>query len=256
MSPEARAAALGLLQGPAELLPISSSAHVTLVPWLAGWEGATPDPALQKAFAVALHLGTAAALPVVLRGVGRPPAGVLAASLLPPAVVGLALERVIEERLSTPATIAGGLLAGAVAMALADRLGPVDRRAGDAGWRDGLALGLAQACALVPGVSRNGATLTAARLRGFARPDADALSWQVAVPVIAGASALKGLRLARRGLPPGGGRTFAAGAGAALVSTLLAGRLVPRGGPLAPYAAYRVGLSGLVARRLWKDRGR
>jgi undecaprenyl-diphosphatase len=257
MSPEARAAAIGLLHGPAELLPISSSGHVTLVPWLAGWDDdRSADPAVRKAFEVVLHLGTAAALPLVLRGVGRPRPEVLLLSLLPPAVVGFALERPIEERLGTPATIACGLVVGAVAMALADRLGATDRGAADADWRDGLALGLAQACALVPGVSRNGATLAAARLRGFARDDADRLSWQVAVPVIGGASALKGLRLARRGLPAGTGRSFAFGAASAFASTLLAARVIPRGGSLAPYAAYRVGLAGLVARRLWKHRGR
>lgn len=256
MSPEARAAAIGLLHGPAELLPISSSGHVTLVPWLLGWDDPSGDPAVRKAFEVVLHLGTAAALPFALRGVGRPRADVLALSLLPPAAVGFALERPIEERLGTPATIAAGLVAGGVAMALADRLGATDRRSADADWRDGLALGLAQACALVPGISRNGATLTVARARGFARPDADRLSWQVAVPVIAGASALKGVRLARRGLPAGTGRAFAMGAGAAFASTLVAARMRPRGRALAPPAAYRVGLAGLVARKLWKDRGR
>lgn len=252
----ARAAAIGLLHGPAELLPISSSGHVTLVPWLAGWDDPSADPAVRKAFEVVLHLGTAAALALSLRGVGRPGGGVLLASLVPPSVVGLVLERPIEERLGTPATIAAGLVVGAVAMALADRLGPTDRRADDADWHDGLALGLAQACALVPGISRNGATLTAARLRGFGPAEADRLSWQVAVPVIAGASGLKGLRLARRGLPAGAASAFAVGAGAAFTSTLLAARAIPRGGSLAPLAAYRIGLAGLVARKLWKDRGR
>jgi undecaprenyl-diphosphatase len=257
MSPEARAAALGLLQGPAELLPISSSGHVTLVPWLLGWDaGADEDRALRKAFEVALHLGTAAALPFVLRGIGRPRPDVLALSLLPPTVVGFALEGPIERRLGTPATIAAGLVAGALAMALADRFGARDRHAADARWADGLALGVAQACALVPGVSRNGATLTVARLRGFAPADADALSWQVAVPVIAGASTLKGARLARRGLPAGTGRAFATGAGAAFAATLAAARVVPRGRSLAPFALYRTALAGLAAAKLWKDRRR
>jgi undecaprenyl-diphosphatase len=256
MSSESRAAAIGLLHGPAELLPISSSGHVALLPWLAGWDDRSADPAVRKAFEVVLHLGTAAALPFALRDVGRPRPEVLALSLIPPAVVGFALERPIEERLGTPATIAAGLVIGAVAMALADRLGPRDRRAEDADWRDGLALGVAQSCALVPGISRNGATLTAARLRGFGPADADRLSWQVAIPVIAGASALKGLRLARRGAPARTARPFALGAVAAFASTLVAGRVIPRGRSLAPYAAYRVGLAGLVARRLWETRTR
>ena len=76
------------------------------------------------------------------------------------------------------------------------------------------------------------------------------------MPVIAGASALKGLRLARRGVPAGTGRAFAAGAASAFASTLLAARVIPRGRPLAVYSAYRVGLAGLVAGKLWKTRKR
>lgn len=261
--PLAQAVALGVLHGPAELLPVSSSGHTTLVPWLLRWEYAHVDGERRKAFEVALHAGTAAALALGLRGeLRRVDPAVVAIALLPPAVAGFALERPIERRLGTPATIAAGLVTGAVAMALADRFGGRHRTRGDAGARDGLALGLAQACALVPGVSRNGATLAAARARGFARADASALSWDVALPVIAGATALKALRFASCAFfPPRGNkaqldaRAVAAGAASAFVSTLGAARLVPRDRALAPYAAYRVALAGLVIRRLWEDRG-
>jgi undecaprenyl-diphosphatase len=124
---------------------------------------------------------------------------------------------------------------------------------------DGLALGLAQACALWPGVSRNGATLVAARLRGFARDDANVLSRHVALPVIAGATALKGYRLARRGLPPRMAAAFAAGTAASFASTLASARIVrtvDRGHSLLPYAAYRTALAGLVVRRLRQNRPR
>lgn len=108
------AVALGALHGPAELLPVSSSGHATLVPWLLGWEYARVDGERRKAFEVALHAGTAVALAVVLRGqLARADPAVVALSLLPPAIAGLALERPIERRLGTPATIAAGLLAGA-----------------------------------------------------------------------------------------------------------------------------------------------
>jgi undecaprenyl-diphosphatase len=261
------AAALGLLHGPAELLPVSSSGHVTLVPWLLGWEYADVEPELRKAFEVALHAGTAAALLVALRDevarathdFDRRRATLVALSFLPAAVAGYTLERPIERRLGTPATIAAGLLAGSTAMALADRLGPVGRRREDADWRDALALGLAQACALVPGVSRNGATLAAARARGFGRAEANALSRHVALPIIVGASVLKGARLARRGLPPDVRAAFAAGISTSFASTLASTwliRQVERDRSLAPYAAYRVALAGVVIRRLWKDRGR
>ena len=259
MRPEAalplrHALALGLLHGPAELLPVSSSGHVTLVPWLAGWPYEKLDPELRKAFEVALHAGTAAALLVALRaevsdaarGFDRRRATLVALSFLPPALAGYTLERPIERRLGNPRSIAAGLLAGSAAMVLADARGRTDRPREQAGALDGLLLGLAQACALVPGVSRNGMTLAAARARGFGREDANALSRHVALPIIVGASGLKGTRLARRGLPPGMGLRFAAGTGASFASTLASTWLisqVERDRSLAPYAAYRTALA-------------
>ena len=265
--PLGEALALGALHGPAELLPVSSSGHITLVPWLLGWRYPSLDAELRKAFEVALHAGTAAALLVALRGeVGdaargfdRRRAVLVVGSFVPPAAVGYALERPIEQRLGTPATIAAGLLVGAAAMAAADRLGPGGRSRDEADWRDALALGLAQACALVPGVSRNGATLAAARARGFDRADANALSRHVALPIIVGATVLKGTRLVRRGLPPGTATAFGAGTAAAFASTLGSTwliRQVERDRSLAPYAAYRAALAAVVLRRLWQDRGR
>jgi len=261
-SPPARlrlreAVTLGALHGPAELLPISSSAHTELVPWLLGWEYADLDPELRKAFEVAVHAGTAAALLIALRDeVGEAVAGLdrrrlvlLAGSFLPPALVGLALERPIEQRLGTPRAIACGLLAGAVALAVADSVGGTARDREDAGPRDALSLGVAQALALAPGVSRNGATLAAARLRGFARSDANALSRHVALPVIGGATVLKSVRLVRRGLPPEAARGLAGGVAAAFVSTLASKRLVRDDRALWPYAAYRAGLAAVVWRR-------
>ncbi len=260
------AVALGLLHGPAELLPISSSAHVELVPWLGGWEHAELDPELRKAFEVALHAGTACALLIVLRGEVQEAAGdldgrrltLVAGSFAVPAAAGLLAERAIEERLGGPRVIAAGLIAGAIAMAWADARGRGDRRREQAGLLDALALGLAQACALWPGVSRNGATLTAGRLRGFARRDASVLSRHVALPVIAGATALKGSRLARRGLPGGEGVAFAAGTIAAFSSTLASARLVRDDRALWPFAAYRMALGTTVlavARRRYARAG-
>ena len=123
-----------------------------------------------------------------------------------------------------------------------------DARAGD-----GLALGLAQALALIPGVSRNGAALTAARARGFARSDAQALSWHAALPVMLGASALRASLLLRTGAPRGAGRTLATGAGSAFVSTLASTPLLRRASrdrSLLPYCFYRLLLALLVLRRL------
>jgi undecaprenyl-diphosphatase len=137
-------------------------------------------------------------------------------------------------------------------MALADR-SPQRRSHDRAGPVDGLWLGVAQALALVPGVSRNGATLTAARLLRFTRADANRLSRHAALPVIAGATVLKGFRLGRRGLEPPMRSAFAAGTAASFASTLLSSWLIRRverdRSPL-PYAAYRVALAALMVRRL------
>jgi undecaprenyl-diphosphatase len=251
---------LGALHGPAELLPISSSGHVALIPWLCGWDYDRLDAELRKSFEVSLHAGTAAALLITLRSEVGDALNVMTPRLVwliglsfaPPAIIGYKLERVIERRFGTPPTIAAGLIGGSVVMAWADRL-PQRRRSQDAGSWDALALGLAQACALMPGVSRNGATLAVARLRGFTRADANRLSRHVALPVIAGATGLKGFRLAKRGLPPGTGGSFALGAAASFVSTLGSTWLisqVERDRSLLPYAAYRIVLAGAVLRRL------
>jgi undecaprenyl-diphosphatase len=258
--PLRHAIALGALHGPAELLPVSSSAHITLVPWLLGWRYTELDGELRKGFEVALHAGTAAALLIALRheipGVSLRRAQLVALSFVPPAVVGKRLERPIEERLGTPGTIAVGLALGSMAMLLADRA-PQVRRREEAGAIDALLLGLAQACALMPGVSRNGATLAAARARGFTREDANALSRHVALPIVLGATALKGRRLARRGVPRPLAGAFAAGAVAAFVSTLGSTWLihqVERDRSLAPYAVYRLGLAALVTVRRSRSR--
>jgi undecaprenyl-diphosphatase len=263
--PVGQALALGALHGPAELLPISSSGHIALIPWLLGWEYDRLDAELRKSFEVALHAGTAAALLITLRDeVGDALGGLdlrrlvlIALSFAPPAVVGYTLERPIESRLGTPPTIAVGLIAGSVVMAVADRR-PQVRHHEQAGAVDALWLGIAQAAALVPGVSRNGATLAAARFRRFTREDANRLSRHVALPVIAGATLLKGIRLKRRGLPPATTMPFALGAlasfGSTLGSTWLI-RQVERDRSLLPYACYRVGL-GLVALRKCRRRAR
>jgi undecaprenyl-diphosphatase len=259
----AHAVALGALHGPAELLPISSSGHVAVVPWLLRWDYADLDGEVRKSFEVALHAGTAAALLLTLRDeVGEAVHGLdprrltlIAGSFAPPAVAGYALERPIESRLGTPATVATGLLAGAALMAWADRF-PQSRSHEDADWRDAVSLGFAQALALIPGVSRNGATLAVARLRGFAREDANRLSRHVALPVITGATALKAFRLSRRGFPAGTAAPFAAGTVAAFVSTLGSTwliRQVERDRSLLPYALYRAGLAGLILRRVTRS---
>jgi undecaprenyl-diphosphatase len=251
------AALLGALHGPAELVPVSSSAHVALAAWLLGWEdGEGPR---RKELEVLLHAGTALALGWVLR---RDVAGAIRAldrrriamhllALGIPSAVGLAIEQIVEERLGTPRVTAGGLVAGALLLTCADALPAGTRMAAGAGPVDGVVLGVAQAAALVPGVSRRGATLAAARMRGYPRSEASALSWEIALPVLAAATALKGRRLVVDPPARGGRVALAAGAAAAAVSTLAAApllRAVERA-PWWPYAVERVALAGVVAAR-------
>ena len=139
-------------------------------------------------------------------------------------------------------------------MVAADRA-PQQRDRGQATAADGLALGFAQAAALAPGISRNGATLSVARWRGFTRQHANMLSRTVALPVIVGAAVLKGARLRKPAAAAGQGAAFAAGTAASFGSTLASQaliRVVERDSALWPYAAYRAGLAGLVLGRLWR----
>lgn len=247
---------LGLLHGPAELLPVSSSGHVAVLPWLLGWDYTEIDPELRKAFEVALHAGTTVGLVV---GSGQEIVGHLdrrrilldAIAATPPAVTGYLFKRRIARELGTAPTIAAGLIAGAGAMLLSERT-PQRRASGDAVPADGVWLGLAQALALAPGISRSGSTLAAARLRGFTRTAAARLSKDVGLPVIAGATALEAVGLRHQGLERDWANALVTGAGAALVSTLAASRLIgaDAGTPLTGWALYRLGLAAVILAKL------
>jgi len=274
--PLAHALALGLLQGPTELLPISSSAHTALLAQALGSPYAQLDGGRRKSFEVALHAGAGAALAIHMRRqllsdaarVDAPRALAIALAIAPPALAGYALERPIERSLGGPRSIAAGLLAGALAMAAADarstggrgragrgrgRRGRAGRGQEDLRAGDGLALGLAQAAALVPGVSRNGAALSAARARGFDRRAAQALSWHAGLPVLLGASALKGMRLRGQVRTVRENAALGAGIASAFASTLASARLMRRalghGYRLWPFSLYRCLLAALVLAR-------
>jgi undecaprenyl-diphosphatase len=259
--PLRHALVLGLVQGPTELLPVSSSAHTMLLPLLLGWPYAELDGGRRKSFELALHAGAGVALALDMRRelvdaarrLDARRAGVIALSLLPPALAGLILRAPIERHLGRPGPIAVGLAAGAVAMGLVDAGPTGDRAQDDARAADGLALGLAQALALVPGVSRYGATLTVARARRFSPVAAQELSWHAALPVVLGASALEAARLARRPVPGGSHAPLAIGAAGAFASTSLSACVLrrPRRAlrSLLPFALYRLGLAALLLGR-------
>jgi undecaprenyl-diphosphatase len=212
---------------------------------------------LRKSFEVALHAGSAPVIAAVALRAGRragegvDPGG-LALTLLPPVAAGFALERPIERRLGGLRSVGLAQIAAGAALLVADH-GPDDRDRTGAG--DHLAVGLGQAIALVPGVSRFGAALTAARLRGLSRPASLRLALTAAAPVTVGAVVLKGVRAARAGAHGRLPATALAGAAAAFVSAAAASPLVgrlERAGSYAPLAAYRIGLGALalaIARR-------
>ncbi len=261
------ALALGLAQGPTELLPVSSSAHTTLIPLLLDWPYEQLDAELRKSFELALHAGAGLALALDMRSELIAAArrldcrriAVVALSLGPPVLAGLALRPLVERRLGGPRSIAAGLALGGLAMAGVERMRPAGERSdNDARPLDGLALGLAQAVALAPGISRYGATLVVARARRFSPEAAQTLSWHAALPVVLGAGVLEGARLVRRGTPDGTLAPLTAGAAGAFASTLLSARLLRRPEralrSLLPWALYRVVLAALVLARSLRSR--
>lgn len=241
---------------------MSSSGHLVLVPRLLDWPYARLDARTRKSFEVALHAGTALALGLalrdeVLREARRLDARrVLHAALAfaPPAVAGLRFGSVVEERLGTVRGVALAQIFAGLALGAADRR-PERRGRARAGSLDHLALGIAQASALAPGVSRGGATVTAARALGLTRSAAGRLSREMAGPIVVGAAALEGTRQASSGLEPRLRAPFAVGAATAFLSSWAASRLVAAVegmGSYRPFAVYRVALG--VAALVWEAR--
>jgi undecaprenyl-diphosphatase len=218
---------------------------------LLGWDYAGLPGDTRKAFEVALHAGSAPVLAAVAVRAGRragerpDPAG-LALTLLPAAATGLALERPIEHRFGGVRSVGLAQIAAGAVLLLADRM-PEERERSDA--CDHLAVGLGQAAALVPGVSRSGSALTAGRARGLSRPASLRLALNAAAPVTLAAVALKGQRAGRTQAGDELRRQAVAGACAAFVSAAATSPLLDRlerAGSYAPLAAYRIALGGLA----------
>ena len=237
-----QAFALGVTQGLTELLPISSSGHLILVPWLANWRYLEAHPDFNKTFDVALHLGTLLAVIAyfwaeVVRYVGawvasvrrrsvdtddeRLAWGVFAATI-PAAFAGAAGEDVIEERLGQPWQIALFLAVFGILLWVADRR-PDRRSLGVLGSGTVFAIGVAQILALMPGVSRSGITITAGRFLGLDRDAAARLSFLLLIPIVFGAVVYKGVKhVVLEPLPPGSVGPFVVGTLAAAAVGLVA----------------------------------
>ena len=266
---------LGIVQGLTEFLPISSSGHLVIVPWIFGWND-YDSQATAKAFDTALHLGTLAAVLIYLRKdlivyivqgsqlifnrkqpatqAGRR-AWLLVLSAVPAGIVGAAFEDKITEKLGGPALISVSLIIFGVVLIWADRrataknyLQTVDSLT----MRNALVIGAAQVLALNPGTSRSGITITAARLSGYSRDAAARLSFLMSVPIISGAVVFKLAKLVRDGIPEGLIVPMLVGIVVAGISGWLAMwsmiRLV-RTKTFAPYVFYRciVGVGVLLA---------
>lgn len=199
---------LGLVQGLGEFLPISSSAHLIIVPWLFNW----PDPGL--GFDVALHWGTLLAVLVYFRmdimnlirgfwhslfkstrdfqeNIYQKLSWLLIIASVPGALIGKLLEAEAEKTFRNPVLIAVTLSSFGLAIWLADKMGKKEKNLGRITWLDSLWVGLSQALAVIPGVSRSGSTMGAGLFLGFKRADAARFSFLMSIPIIFGAGLVK-----------------------------------------------------------------
>lgn len=252
---------LAIVQGLTEFLPVSSSGHLVLVPYLFAWA----DQGL--AFDVAVHFGSLAAVCIyfrkdivslltggmqILGGKVDSPESRLALAIaigtVPAALAGLLFASWIEANLRDPGVIVFTLSGFGILMAIADRIGRRERTISGFGIRDAVIIGLAQALALVPGTSRSGVTITAARFLGFKRQDAARFSFLLSAPVILLAAVYKLISLMLGDTDVAWGQL---GFGA-LIACVVAYfsieffmRFVTRIG-LAPFAIYRVILATVI----------
>lgn len=244
---------LGAVQGLTEFLPVSSSAHLILIPWLLNWQ----DPGL--AFDVALHLGTLLALLIYywqtwtkLLGslvnndvASRRLLFLLIIASVPGAVIGVLLEKQAETVFRSPLLIASTMAVMGMVLWVVDRLFRSRRKMSDFTAADALFIGFSQALAIVPGVSRSGATITMARALGIEREDAANFSFLMATPIIAGAGLLEARKLFAAGMhgPVLLGFLASAVFGVAAIAGLI--RFV-RTRTYQPFAWYRVAVALVV----------
>lgn len=253
MHPVFHATVLGILQGLTEFLPVSSSAHLILTPWFFAWD----DPGL--AFDVALHLGSLVALLVyyrkdwlmIINGAvsgdrrGRRLLGLLIAASVPGAILGFLFEKQAESVFRSPLLIAATLAVMGLALWIFDLVSPDRRSLREITVGDAVLMGLAQAFALVPGVSRSGATITVARLLGINRQDSANFSFLMSAPIIAGAGMLKARELFHSGI---NAEFFAGFIASAIFSLLAIAALISyvRSRTYKVFAWYRLALAALV----------
>ncbi len=247
-----QAVVLGAVQGASEFLPISSSAHLVLAPWLFGWD----DPGLS--YDVALHVGTLLAILIYFAkdwltlakdGLSAPqsPEGrklwLLAAATIPGAVIGKLFEHAAEHAFRSPLAVAANLAIFGLLLGWAENRG--SKRLGEDAidLRMALLIGLAQALAVAPGVSRSGSTITAGLLLGLTPQAAVRFSFLMSGPILAGAAILKLRHLGGIDAPLALGIAASAITGMAAIGGLM--RLV-RARSLKPFVVYRVAVAAAI----------
>ncbi|MEX2449757.1 MAG: undecaprenyl-diphosphate phosphatase [Rhodospirillales bacterium] len=253
---------LALVQGITEFLPVSSSGHLALVPILTGW----PDQGL--VIDVAVHVGTLIAVVLYfwrdigamilgcwrfLRGrkdPGAKLAGLLILATVPVVVAGYVLNDHFPDTLRSLEVIAWATLGFGILLFIADKLGMTVRRIEHLHVSDAVIIGIAQVLALIPGTSRSGITMTAARIVGMERPDAARFSMLMSIPAILGAGTLKSLELIERGDAQLTSAALSAG-GLAFIAALIAIAALMawlRRASFTPFVIYRVLIGvGLLA---------
>src|ERR1022692_2769056 len=244
---------LGMVQGLTEFLPVSSSAHLVLVPWLLRWN----DPGL--AFDVALHLGTLLALLIyywrewadMMLSIVRPdPASrrllmLLMVASIPGAIIGLLLEKQAETVFRSPALIACTLALMGLVLWIADVRAPQSKKMSGLSFGDAILIGLSQALAIIPGVSRSGSTITAARILGVEREDAANFSFLMATPIIAGAGLHEAPKILHAGINSAMVLGFVSSAIFGVIAIAALVKFV-RTRTYQPFAWYRIALAILV----------
>lgn len=254
-----QALVLGIIQGATEFLPVSSSGHLVLVPWLLGWHDVGES---NLAFDALVHWGTLVAVLAYFwrdlwRILGAVGAGIwsrdlmgqadarlgwfIALGSIPAVLVGVFLENWFERVFGNPLAAASLLFGTAGLLYYSERAGRRDRNLGTMNWADAIWIGLAQALAILPGISRSGATISAALVKGIKREDAARYSFLLGVPAVVGAGAWQLIKLAQSGALPGQLGSLLVG----FVSSAVVGFLAIHGlllfvrkRPLYPFAVY------------------
>ncbi|MBF0536823.1 MAG: undecaprenyl-diphosphate phosphatase [Nitrospirae bacterium] len=251
---------LGAVQGVTEFFPVSSTAHLVLIPWLLGWHGITES----MSFDIALHVGTLLALLIyffkdwldILLKRHRL-LGLLIVATIPAGVAGKLLDKLVEDTLRSPLVIAASLVAVGFVMLYVERIGTKKKSIQDMDIYDSIVVGIAQAIAIIPGVSRSGITISAGLMLDISREEAARFSFLMSTPVVAGAALLHGVKLLHGEVTAFDLNVFLCGITASFVVGLIAIKFLMaffKRYSLGAFVYYRFVLAGVIVLLLWLKR--